>query len=67
MLLGACSTRFFEKLTGRAWRRTGYGPNNDIPGGIADIYGFHQGTPFYFNGLDENQACNNRQKYLIII
>ena len=24
-----------------------------------DIHGFHQGTPFYFNRLGENQVCND--------
>jgi hypothetical protein len=45
----------------------GFPKNFALFGGIAEIHGFHQGTPFYFNGLGENQACNNRQNYLIMI
>ncbi len=29
-------------------------------GGIADIHGFHQGTPFYFNKLGRNRAWDDR-------
>jgi hypothetical protein len=28
--------------------------------GIAEIHDFHEGTAFYFNRLDKNQACNDR-------
>jgi hypothetical protein len=34
--------------------------NTGLFGGIADIHDFHQGTPFYFNRLGKNQACNDR-------
>ena len=36
-------------------------------GRTADIHDFHHRTLFYFNKLDENQACNNRRNYYIII
>ena len=34
--------------------------NTGLFGGITDIHAFHQGTPFYFNRLGENQASNDR-------
>ena len=38
----------------------GFPKNTGLFGGIADIHTFHQGTPFYFNRLGENQACSDR-------
>jgi hypothetical protein len=38
----------------------GFPKNTGLFGGIADIHAFHQRTPFYFNRLAKNQACNNR-------
>jgi hypothetical protein len=38
----------------------GFPKNTGLFGGIADIHAFHQGVPFYFNRLGENQACSDR-------
>ena len=38
----------------------GFPKNTGLFGGVADIHAFHQGTPFYFNRLGKNQACNDR-------
>jgi len=41
-------------------RPVGFPKTTGLFGGIADIHGFHQGTPFYFNRLGKNQAWNDR-------
>jgi len=38
----------------------GFPKNTGLSGGIADIHAFHQGTPFNFKRLGENQACKDR-------
>jgi len=61
MLLGACTISLFRPhpVLLRA-RPVGFPKDTGLFGGVADIHAFHQGTPFYFKNLGENQAYNDR-------
>ena len=64
--MGVCTASLFKEYPVLLCTRPiGFPTNIELFAGIAEIHGFHQGPAFYFNGLGKNQACNNRQNYLI--
>jgi hypothetical protein len=48
-------------------RPAGFPKSTELFGGIVNIHGFYQGTPFYFSRLSKIQAWDDRQNYLITI